>query len=60
MKVNYNADAILEVEMVNGKEVITVACGNCGDVWELENGDIILEPWPRFECPHCRHWIALF
>ena len=26
----------------------------------VKDGDIILKPWPRFECPHCSHWIPLF
>ena len=30
MNINYNADAILEAEMVNGKENIIVACPKCG------------------------------
>ena len=70
MNINYNANAILEAEMIDGKETITVACENCGDVWKLEDSDIflksledgnvILKSWPYFECPHCGHWIPLF
>lgn len=60
MNINYNADAILEAETVDGKETVVVLCEKCGDVWQLEDGDVILEPWPRFECPHCGHWIPLF
>ena len=60
MNINRGADAVLEVETLDGKETIRVICENCGDVWELEDGDVVLEPWPRFECPHCGNWIPLF
>ena len=60
MNINYRNNNIVEAECVNGHEVITVVCPVCGAVWQLEDGDIILEPWPRFECPHCGEWIPLF
>lgn len=60
MNINYNSDAILEAELVDGEENIIVVCENCGDVWQLEDGDICVEPWPHFTCPHCKNWIPLF
>lgn len=58
--INYNANAIIEAEVVNGKETLIVACGKCGDAWQLEDGDVCVEPWPHFQCPHCGEWISLF
>ena len=37
-----------------------VECEICGTLWQLEPGDVILEPWPRFRCPKCGHWIPLY
>lgn len=54
--INYRNKNIVEA---NGKHVI-VACPHCGTVWELEEGDVILNPWPRFECPKCGEWIPLY
>ena len=41
-------------------DVYVAKCENCGDVWEYEGYEIILEPWPHFECPHCGEWIPVF
>ena len=60
MNINYRNENILDAECVNGNEQITVACSRCGDVWLLEDGDICVEPWPHFQCPHCGEWIPLF
>ena len=60
MNINYRNENIIEAEIVDGHENVKVACPKCGDVWLLEDGDVILQPWPRFECPHCGEWIPLF
>ena len=60
MNINYRNEHILEAETVNEKEITTIFCDKCGDTWELENSDIILEPWPHFDCPHCGESIPLF
>ena len=41
-------------------EPIIVQCENCGSRWEVEDGDVILMPWPHIECPDCGEWIPLF
>ena len=41
-------------------DVYNVECDNCHDQWLYEGYEVILEPWPHFECPHCGHWIPAF
>ena len=35
-------------------------CKNCNIVWEFEDGEIILMPFPHGDCPRCGAWVALF
>ena len=35
-------------------------CDHCHHSWLFEGYEIILEPWPHFECPRCGEWIPLF
>ena len=37
-----------------------VLCERCNHVWLYERYEIILDPWPHFECPHCGEWIPVF
>ena len=35
-------------------------CDVCHREWIFEGSEIICEPYPHFECPHCGEWIPLF
>lgn len=35
-------------------------CDNCNKKWLFEACELILQPWPHFECPHCGEWIPVF
>ena len=35
-------------------------CDACHRQWLFEDSEIILDPWPHFECPACGEWIPLF
>lgn len=35
-------------------------CDKCHRQWEFESCELILAPWPHFECPVCGEWIAAF
>lgn len=37
-----------------------VLCENCNHAWEYEGYEIVLEPYPHFECPACGEWIPVF
>ena len=58
MQVNYRNENIVEAELVNGKEIITVICPNCGKRLQLEETDII-NPYAYTICPHCENAIFL-
>ena len=61
MNINYRNEHIIDAETFeDGHEEITVLCPNCLKLWLLEEGDICVEPWPRFECPSCGEWIPMF
>ena len=32
----------------------------CGRLWEYEDYEIWVEPWPHFVCPVCGHWIPVW
>ncbi len=35
-------------------------CPKCDITWEFEDYEVILIPWPHFECPHCGHMFPAF
>lgn len=35
-------------------------CENCHSEWLFESYEIILAPFPHFECPNCGEWIPVF
>lgn len=37
-----------------------VECDNCHRQWLYEGYELVLDPWPHFECPVCGEWIPVF
>ena len=35
-------------------------CPVCFAVWEFDDWEVILMPWPHYECPDCGTWIPAF
>lgn len=43
-----------------GSNEYTVECDSCHRLWIYDGCELILEPWPHFECPRCGAWIPAF
>ena len=48
------------IDMDSVSNEYRVECDSCHRQWLFEGYELILEPWPHFECPHCGEWIPLF